>query len=216
MYPVAQPRLDIPRPLVTQSSTTGGKSKCSCKGQIQTVELSVHSLRRHPPDHDDRQVGGSIIPQVLKKDPTNSSHTGLNYSEHIQGTVGFITLKYYPRNINRCYSSAKMHVPNLAPTSSCGQQPWLCFSTDLYTYCTGMIWICAVLGTLSVLFDVLVIKILEWTVFGRGCIGLSVGVTVRLLQVVTYPPSRSVGVLFMFQNLTENSRGCIIHFSNFH
>ena len=51
--PVAQTRLDIPRPLFTQSWTTGGKSKCSGTRQIQTANQSVHSRTRQAPDHDD-------------------------------------------------------------------------------------------------------------------------------------------------------------------
>ena len=51
--PVAQTRLDIPRPLFTQSWTTGGKPKCSGTRQIRTADLSVHSRTRQPPDHDD-------------------------------------------------------------------------------------------------------------------------------------------------------------------
>ena len=37
--PVAETRLDIPRPLINQ---------------IRTADLSVHSWTRKPPDHDDR------------------------------------------------------------------------------------------------------------------------------------------------------------------
>ena len=62
-YPVTQTRLDIPRPLITQSWTTGGKSKCSGTSQILTADLSVHSLTRQPPDHDDRPTSeGQLYP----------------------------------------------------------------------------------------------------------------------------------------------------------
>ena len=45
--------MDIPKPLTTQSLTTGGKSKCCGARQIRKADLSVHSQIRQPPDHDD-------------------------------------------------------------------------------------------------------------------------------------------------------------------
>ena len=44
--PVTQTRLDIPGPLFTQSSTTGGKSKCSGMRHTPIDYLSVHSRPR--------------------------------------------------------------------------------------------------------------------------------------------------------------------------
>ena len=52
--PVAQRRRDIPRPLITQSWTTGGKSKCSGTIKAGSNCRLVHSRTRQPSDHDDR------------------------------------------------------------------------------------------------------------------------------------------------------------------
>ena len=50
--PVAQTRLDMPRPLITQTWTTGAKVKVLW--HKADLNLLVHSQTRQPPDHDDR------------------------------------------------------------------------------------------------------------------------------------------------------------------
>ena len=59
---VAQTRLDIYQGLYLPShGPLGEKSKCFGTRQIRTADLSVHSLTREPPDHDDRPKSEDLL-----------------------------------------------------------------------------------------------------------------------------------------------------------
>ena len=95
LYPVALTRLDIPRPLFTQSLTTGGKAKVIRHKADSKADLSVYSRTRQPPDHNDpppksedqlypesSNGGGGLLPMLVGESSVKTAPPRVG---HIQG-----------------------------------------------------------------------------------------------------------------------------------